>query len=185
MFPPSYILARASYISFGSFLDDTWGIKWSLIESTIILIALTRSFLCFSFASSSSGSTTSSLMYLATSFSSRMRPILYFHAQKFYIPSRLSSSLVLGAILSRRSLKNWNFSKCKTNLTKRCTWLRWVGWSTWFLEIPNLHPSKLACEISVSIDLWLWFSAVFSFKEKLRFGFPGYPPTQKLWSRSQ
>ena len=36
---------------------------------------------------------------------SKNESVLYFHARKFSMPSILSSSLVLGAILSRRSLK--------------------------------------------------------------------------------
>ena len=52
------------------------------------------------------------------------------------------------------------------------------------LEIPNLHPSKLACDISVSTDFWFWFSVVLWFKAKLGFGFPRDSTTQKLESRA-
>ena len=48
--------------------------------------------------------------------------------------------------------KNWNFSKWKVGLTRRCAWLRRVGWSTWFLEIPNLHPSNIDCKVSISVE---------------------------------
>ena len=65
-----------------------------LLYVITILIALIRSFLCF-LASSSFGSATSPLMYLSRSFSLRMRPILYFHAHKFSMPS--SFVLKLGA----------------------------------------------------------------------------------------
>ena len=106
IFLPSYILDRESYIYLGFSLDDTWGIKWYFIESTLILIALLRSFLCISLVSSSSSSATWSLMYFSRSFSLRMRPILSFHPRKFSMPSSLSSSLVLGVILCKRSLKN-------------------------------------------------------------------------------
>ena len=97
MFFPSYIMESASYICFGVFLDDTWRIKWSLIESTMILIAFIRSCPCFSLASSSLGYAISSLMYFSRPFSFKMRPILYFQAWRFSMPSNLSSSLMLRA----------------------------------------------------------------------------------------
>ena len=85
-------LDRASNISFGVLLKDTWGIKWYLMELAIILLALIISFLCLAFASSPFGSTTSSFMKHSRSFSSRMNMIPYFHALKFSIPSRFSSA---------------------------------------------------------------------------------------------
>ena len=72
----------------------------------MILIALIISCSCFYLASTSLGSAISSLMYFSIPFSFRMSPILYFQDRNFYRPSNLSSSLVLGAILSSRSLKN-------------------------------------------------------------------------------
>ena len=105
-----------SYISFGVSLDETWGIKWSLICSTMILISLIRSFLCFSLDSSSSDPANYPLMYLSRSFSLRMIPIPYLHARNFSIPSSLSWSLVLGTILSRRSLKKYIYKNEKITL---------------------------------------------------------------------
>ena len=105
-FFPHTFWKSSSYICLGVFLDETWGIKWSLIESTMILIALIRSCPCFSLASSSSSYAISSLMYFSRPFSFKMRLILYFQSRKFSRPSNLSSSLVLASILSNRSLKN-------------------------------------------------------------------------------
>ena len=106
MFLPLQIMERASYICLGVFLDDTCWIKWSLIESTIILIVLISSCSCFFLDSYSLGYAMSSLMYFSSPFSFKMRPILFFKARKFSLPFNLSSSLVLGAILSSRSLNN-------------------------------------------------------------------------------
>ena len=103
MFLPSYILDRASNISLSVSLEDTWGIKWSLIESAMILLAIIMSFLYFYFASSSSGFGTTPLIKFSRSFSYRMIPILYFKERKFSIHSNLSFSLVLGDILSLRT----------------------------------------------------------------------------------
>ena len=72
----------------------------------MILITLIRSCSCFSLALASSRYANSFLMYLSRAFSFRMRPILYFQARNFSRPSNLSSSLVLGAILTSKSLKN-------------------------------------------------------------------------------
>ena len=61
MFFPSNSLVRESNISLGVFREDTCGMRWPLIESTIILLALIK-FLCKALASSPSGTGTSPLM---------------------------------------------------------------------------------------------------------------------------
>jgi hypothetical protein len=71
------------------------------MESAMILLALTISFLYFSLAASSSGSGTFYFMNFPRSFSSRMSPILYFQEQNFSTPSNLSTSLVLVDILTQ------------------------------------------------------------------------------------
>ena len=156
MFLPSYILERASYISFGVFLDETWGIKWSLMESATILYALIISFLCFSLASTSSGLDTYSLTYLSRSFSCRMRPILYFHAWKFSMPSSLSSSLVLGAILSKNhkklkfcGMRNWPYQEMHLN---EVSWLM-------CLDSGDLNSSPSKSDLQDSASAVFWFSS--------------------------
>ena len=62
MFLPSNILVSALNISFGIFFEDTWGIKWSLIELVMILLNFIISFLCLAFSSSPYSSLTSSLI---------------------------------------------------------------------------------------------------------------------------
>ena len=62
MFFPSNSFANASNISLGVFKDETWGIKWSLMDLAMILLALIILFLCLTLSSSPSGSTTYSLI---------------------------------------------------------------------------------------------------------------------------
>ena len=62
MFFPSNSSDNASNISFRVVFENTWGTKWTLMESAMILLALTISFLCFAFASSPSAPWTYSLM---------------------------------------------------------------------------------------------------------------------------
>ena len=62
MFFPSNILVKESNISLDVFREDTCGIRWSLIESIIILLTLTKFFLCKALASSPSRTGTSPLM---------------------------------------------------------------------------------------------------------------------------
>ena len=61
-FFPSNSLVRASNIALGVFREDTCGMRWSLIESAIILLAMIKFFLCKDLASSPYGTGTSSLM---------------------------------------------------------------------------------------------------------------------------
>ena len=91
MFFPSNSLVKESNVSFGVFKEDTCGIRWSVIASTMIFLALTKFFLCKAF----------SLIYLLNwnlstrcpiSFSSRTSDIQYFHAWKFSVWPSLSSS---------------------------------------------------------------------------------------------
>ena len=74
--------------------EDTWGMKWSLIEYAMILLALAILLLWEALTSFPSGYGTSSLIYWSRSFSSRMREIFYFHAQKLSTPRRFYSSWV-------------------------------------------------------------------------------------------
>ena len=90
---------------FGVFREDTCGISWSVIESTTIFLALIKFFLWVALASSPYGSVTSPLMYRSKSFSSRIREILYFHAQKLSAPPCLSSSWVWWVIFPNENLK--------------------------------------------------------------------------------
>ena len=75
IFLPSNRLDRASNISFGVLLEDTWEINLALMESTIILLALIISFLCLDLASPPYGSATSSFMNPSRPFSYRMSMI--------------------------------------------------------------------------------------------------------------
>ena len=62
MFFPSNSLVRASNMALGVLREDTYGMRWSLIESTMILFSITNFFLCKAFSSSPSGTGTSSLI---------------------------------------------------------------------------------------------------------------------------
>ena len=73
MFLLSNRLVGALNISFRVFFKDTRGIKWSLIESFMILLDLVISFLCLDFSSSPFGSLTSSLLYPSRSCFSRRK----------------------------------------------------------------------------------------------------------------
>ena len=53
---------RGSNISFGVFFDDTWGIKWSLMDLVMIILDFIMSFLFLDIASFPYGSLTSYLM---------------------------------------------------------------------------------------------------------------------------
>ena len=55
-------------------------------------------------------------LFFSRPFSFKMRLILYFQARKFSRPSNLSSSLVLGAILTSKSLKNQIYQNRRLNL---------------------------------------------------------------------
>ena len=81
-------------------------IKLSLMETALILLAMIIYFLCLDLASSSYGATNSSFTNLSRSFSCRMRMILYFHALKFSVPSKFSSSLVFYIIFNRMKTSN-------------------------------------------------------------------------------
>ena len=59
---PSNIVVKESNTSFSVLKDDTWGMRWSLIESAMILLALTNFFLWVTLASSPSSSGTSPLI---------------------------------------------------------------------------------------------------------------------------
>ena len=50
MFFSSNSFVKESNISFGVFREDTWGIRWFLIESTMIFLALTKFFWCKDFS---------------------------------------------------------------------------------------------------------------------------------------
>ena len=54
MFFPSNRLVKESNIFLGVFREDTCGIRWSFIESTMIFLASTKFFLCKALASSPS-----------------------------------------------------------------------------------------------------------------------------------
>ena len=73
---------------------------WMLYFDLLNICALTFDHVCISewFAGCRDG-------IHERSFSLRMRPILYFHARKFSMPSSLSSSLVLKVILSENHNK--------------------------------------------------------------------------------
>ena len=92
-------LVKASNIFLGVFNDDTWGMRWYLIEYAIILLYFIMFLLWVSLASSPFGSGISVVKYLSKSFSYRVREILYFHAWKLSAPSSLSSTLVWLIIL--------------------------------------------------------------------------------------
>ena len=148
-----------------------------MIESTIILISLIRSFMCFSLASSYSGSATYPLMYLSRSFSLRMRPILYFHAQKFSIPSSLSSSLVLGAILSKRSLKIEISQNEKMTLPGDALDQGELVGPLGFCRSQIFTLQNLLARFQFLHNFWYWFSVVFLVQAQTRFEFPGYSTT--------
>jgi len=110
----SYNLVRASRISFGIFNFDTLDIKWSLIESFKILLALTSFFLNFSLASSSSycfGSTW--WTWSNNSFSYRMRSTLCFQDLKLSAPSSISSTLILVITFAGRNPRYENLQNFK------------------------------------------------------------------------
>ena len=107
-----------------------------------------------------------------------------FHAKKFSIPSSLSSSIVLGAILSRRSLKmkflkmkNWPYQEMR--LTE-ASWLVHlifgdsksspfkIHW--WDFDL-QFSCSMVFCSFLVQIQNRVWLSRDIS--------------TQKFWSRAQ
>ena len=104
MFFPSNICSKAPYTSFGVLNEDTWGIRWPLIEYEMILLAL---------ASSPFGFGTSHVMYWFKSFSSRIREILYFHAQNLLAPPSLSLSWVWWVIFSNENLK-WKYQRFRS-----------------------------------------------------------------------
>jgi len=104
---------NASIIFFEVFNVETWGIKWFMMESAMILLDLMRSFLYFYFSSSPSVYSISFLTKLTRPFSSRMSITLYFHAQKSSTPSRFLSSLILVVILSGTSKITNKFSICE------------------------------------------------------------------------
>ena len=99
IFLPSHNRDKASNICFGVFNEETWGIKWSWIESAMILFSLAIFFLYFALASSPFGSWTSSSMKIYRSLSSKMIITLYLHAHKLSSPSTFSSILVLEVIM--------------------------------------------------------------------------------------
>ena len=117
IFLPLNRLDNASKIPFGVLLEDTRGIKWSLMESVMILLALIISFLYLAFASSPSGSATSSFMKPSRSFSYRMSKILYLHALKFSTPLSFSSSLVLFIIFNK--MRTWNGNRRNNNYLEK------------------------------------------------------------------
>ena len=143
----------------------------------MILIALIRSYPCFSLASTSA---ISSLIYFSRPFSFRMRPILYFQATKFSRPSNLSSSLVLGAILTSKSLKNENCqNRSLTILVDALGGGDLVGPTTFWRSLifsPQILLAKLQ-HYSFSCSVLLQF---FWFTAKLGFSFLGDLSTQKL-----
>ena len=111
MFLPSYNWDKESNMWFGVFIDETWGIKWSLIESTMTLLVFTLLFLFPSFGSSPSSFGISSSTKPYKSFSSKMSITLYFHAWKLWAPSSFSSSLVLEVIFPSKLkmiYQKWN-----------------------------------------------------------------------------
>ena len=91
MFFPSNSLVKESKISLGVFREETRGIRWSLIESTMIFLTLTKFFLCKALASSPSRTGTFPLMQVSNSFSLRTSEIQYFHAWKLSASPNLSS----------------------------------------------------------------------------------------------
>ena len=136
-------------------------------------------------ASASSSSTISFLIYFSRPFSLRMRPILYFQARKFSRHSNLSSSLVLGAILTSKSLKNEIYQNGSLTLPVDA-----LGggelvyptslWRSLFSSIQLLLTRLQHCRFSSSVSLqFFWFTT------KLGFGFSENLSTQKILSRSQ
>ena len=82
-----------------------------------------------------------------------MRPILYFHAQKFSIPSSLSSSLVLEAILSENhkklkfcGMRKWPYQEMRLN---EVSWLVSLDSRDF-----NSSPSKSDLQDSASAVFW-------------------------------
>ena len=151
----------------------------------MILIVLIRSCSCFSLASSSSGSEIPFLIYFSRPFSLRMRPILYFQAKKFSRPSNFSSSLVLGAILTSKSLKNEIYQNGRLTLPVDA-----LGggelvdptafWRSLIFSLQILLARLQHCSFSSSVSLqFFWFTI------KLGFGLHGDIATQKIISKAQ
>ena len=151
----------------------------------MIILALIIYFLYFYFASSSPGSSTNSLINFERSFSSRLSPILYFQARKFYIPSNLSSSLLLGDILSRRSendkklkfLRNENCTHQNMCLIEASMMVQSVS------EESKFWPLKLDLQDS-GLQFFAMF-LVFWFQDKLGLEFWEDIPIKKLQSWCQ
>ena len=94
MFFPSNILVKESNISLGVFRENTYGIRWYLIESAMILLSLTKFFLCKALASCPLGTGMPPLMQVSNSFPSRTSEIIYFHAQNFFSFAKLVIKMV-------------------------------------------------------------------------------------------
>jgi hypothetical protein len=104
MFLTKKRFVRASYIFFNESRWDMYGIKWSFMESTMILMALMSMSLNFSLAAMFCGSFSSSSLNSGfmifpftisnTLFLARMRSILVFHALKSEAQSNLFSDFI-------------------------------------------------------------------------------------------
>jgi len=126
MLLPSNRRVKVSIILFGEDNDDAWWIRWSLMESAIILFSLTMSFLYFSLSSSPWGSWTYSIMNLSSSCSLRRRVTMYLQALKLSTPSCFLSNFVLVVIL--HGTKQKYDQNSKNELSSKCSLLRRAAW---------------------------------------------------------
>ena len=86
----SNTLVKESNISFGVFREETCSIRWSLIESSMIFLALTKFFLCKAFSLISLWNwNLSTYVGVQIIF---FKEIKYFHAWKLWTSPSLSSS---------------------------------------------------------------------------------------------
>ena len=121
------------------FKDETWDIKWSLIESAMILFALTKFFLYFSLSSSPTGSANYFSMNPSISLSSRMRITLYFHAHNLSSPSIFSSILVLDVFFPQ-DLEIWQKLKICINELWTYQWVLYSKATSFLQESSSTHP---------------------------------------------
>ena len=108
MFFPLNMFLKESYTYFDVLNEDTWGMRWSVIEYEMILLALSMLLLGGTLASSPSSSGTSWVMYLSKSFSSRIKEITVLPCSKFIRPSKpiFNLSMVIHIFQMRASNGN-------------------------------------------------------------------------------
>ena len=108
---------KASNNYFGVFKYDTWGMRWSLIESAMILLALAILLLWASLASSPYGSGTSLVIIWSKSFSSRIEEILYFRAQTFLEVIKSTKIIIKLGVMSHFEMRTSNGNNRDIDLT--------------------------------------------------------------------